>query len=152
MDNKRYSRLYPFHRRYGSFVGMLAGVASFGWLEQHNVDFLVGYWPMLDAAWHDDHFAGAEGDMAIAQFDSQMSFHNEEQLILVFVTVPHKFALQLGQAHLLAIQFAGDLGVPIRIEGGELVAQDDLFEIYHAAIPSQDSAETGGTFPCFRPP
>jgi hypothetical protein len=50
-------------------------------------------------------------------------FTIEEQLVLVLVVMPDELALELHELHVLAVQLADDLRVPMRIEQRQLLAR-----------------------------
>jgi len=58
---------------------------------------------VLDAARDDEHFAGAEFDVAVAQLDRQPPLENKEEVIRVWVRMPDELALRLGEEDLVRL-------------------------------------------------
>jgi hypothetical protein len=74
------------------FVGDVSRIQSCFWLEEHDVDFVVGDGEMFDAARDDDEFAFTHERFVVAEFHAQRAFDNEKELIFVFVMMPDEFA------------------------------------------------------------
>ena len=61
-------------------------------LKKQHMALLFGYWPVLDAPGHDQELAFREIDVPVAKFHAKSSGDDVEQLILVVVAMPYKFA------------------------------------------------------------
>src|SRR6266540_288923 len=61
---------------------------------------------------YDEHFAGAEFDVAVAQLDRQPPLENQEQVIRVWVRMPDELALRLGEEDLVSVVAADDTQRP----------------------------------------
>jgi hypothetical protein len=80
---------------------------------------------MLDAAGDDQQLALADGDGAVAELHRERAVEDEEELVFGLVAVPDERPLQLHQLHVLAVQLADDLRVPVGAEPGEAFLQID---------------------------
>ena len=67
---------------------------------------------MLDAARNDYKFAGVQVYLAITQLDKQVSGNNQEELILLFMMMPDKFALQFDELDMRIVQIAYNFRTP----------------------------------------
>jgi hypothetical protein len=95
------------------FIGDVSRIQSRFWLEEHDVNFVVGDGEMFDAARDDDEFALTHERFMVAEFHAQRAFDHEKEFILVFVMVPDKFTLQFHSLDVAFIHLADDPGVPV---------------------------------------
>src|SRR3954469_17075019 len=103
----------------------IAGVAHLGRLEQEQLALRIRHGAMLHTAGHDHHFAGVQGDEAIAEVDPELAADHVEQLVLVGVLMPDELALHLDQAHHLAVELGHDLGAPVLGDAAEALGEVD---------------------------
>src|SRR5688572_31951033 len=101
---------------------------------------------MLDPSRHDEELAFLDRHVPIAELHREAALHDEKQFILMLVVVPHEFALELHQLHVLTVQLSDDLRAPMSIEERQLLAKVDrphqtLVAIHHVVPPA-----------CFTPP
>ncbi len=82
-------------------------------LEDQHVDFSIRSRSVLDAPRDDDEFTFCERDDAVAKLDTERAAHDEKELVLVLVMMPHELALEFDELHLLAVELADDLGSPV---------------------------------------
>jgi len=71
---------------------------------------------MLDAVWHRAQFASPEDHSPIPEFDDHFPAPNKEELVLMFVMVPRKYAGKFGQFQFLAIKIGNDLWTPVLMD------------------------------------
>src|SRR5439155_16056234 len=72
---------------HGTLVLNVTRVQSRGWLEEQNVNFLLGNGPMFDVARHHQEITLVQPHVPITEFHSETSFDHEEELVLSFVMV-----------------------------------------------------------------
>ena len=65
--------------------------------------FLQRYGAMLYTTRHYNQFHGAQVDVTLAEAHAHNALHNKEALVLLFVVVPHKFALHAGELDLAVV-------------------------------------------------
>ena len=116
----------PFRRRNRPLAARGARIHRGRGFEEQHTHFLLGDRPMLDAARHDEQLAFAQLDDAIAEFHAKRTVHDEEQLVLVLVLMPHELTLEFHQLHVLAVELPGDSGVPMVVEERKLICEIDL--------------------------
>ena len=68
---------------------------------------------MFNAARHHDEFAFIQPHGLVAKLDAEAALHYQEPFVFVLVVMPDKFALELVELHQLAIQFTGNVGLPV---------------------------------------
>jgi len=71
---------------------------------------------VFDPFGNNDKLAFLQVNITIPQFDQQVSFHNEEQLVLVLVLMPDKLALEFGQLDVGVIELACNLRAPVLLK------------------------------------
>src|SRR5262249_26823113 len=113
-------------------VPQVAGVECRGWLEQEDMDFLLGHGPVFDATRYDQEFALRQPDMAISELHPKPPLDDEEHLVLILVVVPHERPSELDQLDLLTVQLTDDFGLLVVSEEAELLNEVDLL---HAFLP-----------------
>jgi hypothetical protein len=89
------------------------GVAGGMGLDEHNPGFFAGVGPVFHPARHHEYFARVNGHGMVPKINVQLAFHHDEQLVLGFVLMPNKFALYLGQFHVLVVQIRYHVRVPL---------------------------------------
>ena len=94
----------------------VAGVYGGLFLEEHCQDFPGRDGFVLDAAGDDDELAGADGDVAVAQFHQHFALEDVEELVLGLVAVPDEVALEADQLDVEVVELGDDFGLPV---GGE---------------------------------
>jgi hypothetical protein len=69
----------------------------------------------------------------------QVAVENQEELVLLLVMVPDKFAFELGKFDVLAIEFANDMGTPVFSELLEFLDKVHLvvLAVIHVRLPSR---------------
>src|SRR5258708_27305081 len=75
------------------FVDNVCGIECCFWLDENDVDFVVGDGEMFDAARDDDEFPFAHERFVVAEFHTQRASNDEKELVFPFVMVPEEFAL-----------------------------------------------------------
>ena len=78
---------------------------------------------MLDTARDDEHLAGTELHVAVAELDRQPPAENEEEVIRVVMLVPHEFAQNLDDHELVVVQVADDARAVGTLEQPNLLFQ-----------------------------
>lgn len=73
------------------------------WLKKHEVDLFLRYRAMLHTLWNNNKLALLYVNYLIAQLHLKGAFYDQEHFIFLFVAVPDKLALDLGQLHLLPV-------------------------------------------------
>jgi hypothetical protein len=74
---------------------------------------LVSYGTVLYAARHDDKLALFDPFRAIAKFHAETAFDHQEHFVFVLVMMKDKFAFELVELYILAIELGGDVGLPV---------------------------------------
>src|SRR5437879_4183310 len=92
-------RLDPLELADGPFIADVPRVERGLGFEQQHVRLLRRDRQMLHAPRHDREFPFVQPDVTIAEPELQPPFHDQEELVLRFVMVPHKLTLQLDQLH-----------------------------------------------------
>lgn len=105
---------------------------------------------MLDAFGNNDKLAFVKPNIAIPfgrspQFDEQLAFHHEKQLVFIFVMMPDKLAFELDELDVGVVQLADDFGASIIREDAELLGDVDFFHT------SASHADILAAFPCHIP-
>src|ERR1700733_6588096 len=95
---------------------------------------------MLDAARYDSEFACLQMNLAIAKFDEQVTFDDEEEFVFGVVLMPDELAFELGELDVGVVDFADDLRAPIIVEEREFCCEINLFH--------RDSPDVGQRTPC----
>ena len=85
----------------------------------------TGCGAMFDATGNDQQLAFFQPDLPVPEIHPESSLHHQEQLVLIFVMMPDKLALELDEFDLLTVQLADDFGTPVVVKLGEL-----LLDIY----------------------
>jgi hypothetical protein len=124
----------PLWRGNRSFVDDVAGVEGRSGLEEEHVGFGLRDGPMLDASRNDEELSFPERDIPIAKLHDEAATNDEEELVFVFVLMPHELPLELHELDLLAVEFPDDLGIPLRVEQRELLAEIDLLNLRHRVL------------------
>ena len=104
----------------------VARVQRRGRLEQQNVRLLFGDGPMFNATRHDQELACYQPDVPIPKLHAKPALDDEEEFVLVVVVVPDERPLELDQLHLLAVQLADNLRLPLVAELRQLLAEVHL--------------------------
>jgi hypothetical protein len=68
---------------------------------------------MLHSVWDNDEFAGFDPLMMVAEIHAEAAFDYEEHFVFVLVVMKYEFAFELIELHVLAIEFGGDVGLPV---------------------------------------
>ena len=76
---------------------------------------------MLYIPWDNNEFAFFEPDVAIAKLHAKTAFDNKEQLVFMFMMVPHEFAVKLDELDKLTIKLADDSRAPMLVQQRELL-------------------------------
>jgi hypothetical protein len=109
------------------FVGNVSRIECRFWLEENDVDFVVGDGEVFDAARDDDEFPFAHERFVVAEFHAQRASNDEKELIFPFVMVPDEFALQFHSFDVTFIHLTDDLGVPVIGKEAEFFLQVNFF-------------------------
>jgi hypothetical protein len=116
----------PFEFVVGSLIHDVAGVERGGGFKEQKPAFFVGYGTMLDAARHYDKLAFLDPFMTVTKLHPEAAFDHQEHFILVFMVVEDEFTLDLVELDILAVEFGGDVGLPVFGDFGELVGEVDF--------------------------
>src|SRR6202030_4276788 len=117
--------LEPLQFYHRPFVAHITGVESGLGLEQDNMDFVVGFWHVLDAFRDDDEFAGRDKNVAVAEAHVHAAFHDEKHFVFVVVVMPDECAFKFHDLHVGFFHFADDFRAPVFFDLREL-----FIEIY----------------------
>src|SRR5262245_32499449 len=89
---------------------------------------------MLDTARDDNEFAGLDPNFAfvtlLAKVHPEAPFHDQEHLVLVFVMMPGKGALELDQLQVLPVELTGNAGIPMIADERKLFGQINFVHDY----------------------
>src|SRR5438045_6271009 len=80
-------------------------------------------------------------ELFVLQFESQPALHDEKELVLLVVMMPHEFTLQLGELDEAVIHLANDLRAPLVLKSSEHLSQIDFANRH---IEASGSGSTGG--------
>lgn len=81
------------------------------------MNFLERHGPMLNTFRNDIHFAGAEGDRLIPEFDIQLALEHEKEIVCIRVAVPDEFAFGFDDHHIAVIVLGDGAGREVIGEG-----------------------------------
>src|SRR5688500_3325932 len=90
----------------------VACVAGAGGLKHEHLGFNVSHGAMLDTTRDDTQLTGLQSHAAVAKLNRHLTAPDQEHLILLFVMVPRKDALELHKLQFLAIHLRHDLRSP----------------------------------------
>src|ERR1700686_249125 len=76
---------------------------------------------MLYAARNDNELAGFDPFVMVAEFHAEAALDDEEHLVFVLVMMENELAFQLIELHVLAVEFGGDVGLPVFGDLGEFL-------------------------------
>ncbi len=102
-------------------VFQVAGVASSGGFEDEERGLRIGASAMLGAARNNVKVAFVENDDVVAVLDAHLSAPDKKELFDVVMVMPGKFAQDLDEFQLLAIERRNDLGPPVFANGVEFL-------------------------------
>lgn len=77
---------------------------------------------MLEPSGNDKELSRLQPDVTVTELHSEAALNNQEQLVFGFVMMPDKWACELDQLHLLAVELADDFGFPVLAEKRELLS------------------------------
>ena len=100
----------------GPLILHVAGIQRRGRLEHEDVRFFLGDRPVFDATGNNQNLSLFEPDMPIPELHAKPAFDDEEKFVLVVMVVPDKLTEYFGQLHVLAVEFADDLRLPLVAE------------------------------------
>src|ERR1700683_407032 len=101
---------------------------------------------MLYTARSDEQLTGAENHVSVVHPDRQLAANDQEELIGVFVGVPHEFALDLHDLDLVVVEPCHHLGRPVLRDQRELVGKINgttTRVLMHDVPPRRPWAEVG---------
>ena len=81
---------------------------------------------MFHAARDDDELACLDPFVAIVKFHAEAAFDDKKHFVFVFVVMEDELAFQLVELYVLAVEFRGDVGLPIFGDGGEFFGDVDF--------------------------
>jgi hypothetical protein len=110
-------------------------------LEQENPAFFVGYRFVLDAPRNDDEFALFDPFVTVAKFHAETAFDDEEHFVFVLVMVENEFAFEFVELYVLAVEFGGDVRLPVFGDLGEFVGDVDLVHVASDCLRAKRVAE-----------
>ena len=64
--------------------------------------------------------------VAVEEFHAEAAFHHQEHLVFVLVVMEDELALRLYKFHHLAVELAGDVGLVVFRNFGELIGNVDF--------------------------
>src|SRR4029077_9311348 len=88
---------------------------------------------VVDPTRHDHELAFVHPHVAVAELDQQPAFHDEKQLVLYVMVMPHELALDLDELHVGVIELTYDLRAPVVVELPELRRE---IHAVHETFPS----------------
>src|SRR5207245_1953576 len=106
-------------------------------LEQQHVRLLGRHGEVFDAPRDDDELALAHRHVAVPELEQEPAFHDEKQLVLQLVMMPHELAFDLDEFHVGVVDFAHDLRAPMLVELPELRRE---IHAVHGTFPKWRSA------------
>ena len=65
--------------------------------------FFAGDRAVLDILRNDEHFAGAEGNLAVPHLDVDFALQDEEEVVGIVVFVPDKLTQHFDDHHVMAV-------------------------------------------------
>src|SRR6185503_9205301 len=102
--------------RHRTLVDHVARVQRRSRLEQHKLDFFTTTWLVLDAARHDDQFAGADDLEMVPKIHAKLAADDEEQFVFDVVMMPDEVAFELDDLDLLAVEVGDDFRRPVLVD------------------------------------
>src|SRR2546427_711947 len=92
-------------------------------LEQQDVGLLGSDGQVVDPMRHVHELAFIHPHVAVAELDKEPAFHDEKQLVLYVMVMPHELALDLDELHVGVVDLAHDLRAPMVVELPELLGE-----------------------------
>src|SRR2546423_5950677 len=85
---------------------------------------------MLDAAGHDDEFAGLNPfrllALVFAIVHPKATLHDQKHLVFILVMMPGEWPFKLHELDELTVEFTGDARVPMIVDQRKFVSEIDL--------------------------
>src|SRR5256885_11352556 len=113
-------RLDPVELRDRALIADVPRIESGLRLEQQYVGLLGSDGQVVDPTRHDDELAFVHPHVAVAELDQQPASHDEKQLVLYVMVMPHELALDLDELHVGVVELTDDLRAPVVVELPEL--------------------------------
>jgi hypothetical protein len=104
----------------------VASVQGGGGLEEQDPAFFVGDGTMFDTARDDDELAFFDPFVTLAKLHAEAAFDYKEEFVFVLVMVKDEFAFEFVELDVLAVEFGGDVGLPVFGDLGEFFGEVDL--------------------------
>lgn len=116
------------------------GVGRVGRFNQQEVDLFFGQGTMLNSPRDDIQISRSEMDVAAAKLDRQMAFQYKEEVVRVWVGVPHEFPLNFDHHYVIPVKAGNDPGRPVLGKLPQLVFEID--DVCHSITSSHPSYQT----------
>src|SRR5437763_6281313 len=113
----------------GPLILHVSGIDGGSRLKQNDPCLFVSNRAMFDATRDHQEFALFQPDVSVAKLHAKAPFDHQEQLVFVFMMMPDELSFQLVELYQLAIQFAGNIRLPILRNLCKLLIEIDLFHI-----------------------
>src|SRR5579862_45989 len=116
--SNRHARLDMLQMGLSAIVDDVARIEGRGGLEEQDPAFFAGDGTMLNTTRDDDEFAFFDPLVTVLLpvltiFHAETAFHYEEEFVFVFVVVEDEFAFEFIELDVLAVEFGGDVGLPV---------------------------------------
>jgi hypothetical protein len=134
----RWPALQAFRLVDSAIAAHVSSVERRGRLGKKYVGLTCGHGLVFDPPRHDEELAFVEVDGSLAEVDGEASSEDQEELVLLFVVMPHELALELRELDVLAVQLADDPRAPLFRELLEFLGEVHLLglAVAHARLPN----------------
>ena len=118
--------LHPLQLMSRELVFHISRVQSRRRLEQQKPAFFFSDRKVLDAARHYDEFAFFNPLVVIAELHAEPALDDQKQFVLMLVMMEDELAFELVELQVLAVEFGGDVRLPIFVDLREFLNDVDF--------------------------
>ena len=110
----------------GSFIFDIACVESSRRLEQNHPALLLRHRTMFYPTGHHDEFPGLNPFVVILIVHSKSAVNDKKKFVFVIVMMEYKFVFEFHDLYILAVQFSGNVWLPMLANLGEFIDDVDF--------------------------
>jgi hypothetical protein len=109
-----------------ALIDHVAGIQGRSRFEEKDPAFFVGDGFVFRPARDDDELAFLDPFVAIEKFHAKSAFDNEKHFVFMLMVMEDELAFELVELHVLAVEFRGDVWLPVFGDSRELFGDVDL--------------------------